>query len=130
MMSPVTVMTFSKDSATGTLTEVSSMASDGSAPMFFEIGQVIYIYSSTPAITDGSRFKGWKLRAALALTTDQDVLLERARAGILVPSDENGYFDLGSVNDELREEFLKTPEGKKAMQEDEGEMKPVVAVLI
>lgn len=130
MMSPVTVMTFSKDSATGTLTEVSSMASDGSAPMFFEIGQVIYIYSSTPAITDGSRFKGWKLRAALALTTDQDVLLERARAGILVPSDENGYFDLGSVNDELMEEFLKTPEGKKAMQEDEGEMKPVVAVLI
>ena len=130
MMSPVTVMTFSKDSATGSLTEVSSMASDGSAPMFFEIGQVIYIYSSTPAITDGSRFKGWKLRAALALTTDQDVLLERARAGILVPSDENGYFDLGSVNDELREEFLKTPEGKKAMQEDEGEMKPVVAVLI
>lgn len=130
MMSPVTVMTFSKDSATGTLTEVSSMASDGSAPMFFEIGQVIYIYSSTPAITDGSRFKGWKLRAALALTTDQDVLLERARAGILVPSDENGYFDLGSVNDELMEEFLKTPEGKKAMQEDEGEMKPVVAVLV
>lgn len=129
-MSPVTVMTFSKDSATGTLTEVSSMASDGNAPMFFEIGQVIYIYSSTPTITDGSKFKGWKLRAALALTTEEDVLLERARAGILVPSDQNGYFDLGSVNDELKEEFLKTPEGKKSQQDGEGDMKPVVAVLI
>ena len=129
MTSPVTIMTFSKDSVTGTLTEVSSRASDG-APMFFEIGQVIYIYSSTPAITDGSKFKGWKLRAALSLTTDEDELLERAKAGILVPADENGYFDLGTVSDELMEEFLKTPEGMKASQEGEGDIKPVVAVLI
>ena len=129
MTSPVTIMTFSKDSVTGTLTEVSSRASDG-APMFFEIGQVIYIYSSTPAITDGSKFKGWKLRAALSLTTDEDELLERAKAGILVPADENGYFDLGTVSDELMEEFLKTPEGMKAFQEGEGDIKPVVAVLI
>lgn len=129
MTSPVTIMTFSKDSASGTLTEVSSRTSDG-APMFFEIGRVIYVYSSTPAITDGSKFKGWKLRAALSNTTEEDVLLERAKAGLLVSADENGYFDLGTVYDDLMEEFLKTPEGKKVMQEDEGDFVPVVAVLI
>ena len=126
--SPVTIMTFSKDS-TGALTEVSNMTSDGNSAMSFKIGDVIYIYSSTPMTTDGSKFKGWKLRAALSLTSDEDVLLERAKVGIPVPMDENGYFDLGLVYPDLKDEFRQTPEGQKWFDGGEEE-EAVVAVII
>lgn len=82
--------------------------SGGSLPISLRAGKVMQIFSRNPVTTDGSNFKGWVLRAAIAPSTSDDVLREIAFAGVDVPVDDDGYAKLGEYSGLIGERFQQS----------------------
>jgi len=82
--------------------------SGGSQPISLRAGKVMQIFSRNPVTTDGSDFKGWVLRAAIAPSTSVDVLREIAFAGVDVPVDDDGYAKLGEYSGLIGERFQQS----------------------
>ena len=82
--------------------------SGGSQPISLRAGKVMQIFSRNPVTTDGSNFKGWVLRAAIAPSTSDDVLREIAFAGVDVPVDDDGYAKLGEYSGLIDERFQQS----------------------
>lgn len=82
--------------------------SGGSQPISLRAGKVMQIFSRNPVTTDGSNFKGWVLRAAIAPSTSDDVLREIAFAGVDVPVDDDGYAKLGEYSGLIGERFQQS----------------------
>lgn len=82
--------------------------SGGSQPIEMKTGSVMRIVAMNPVTTDGSDFKGWVLRAAIAPSTSDDVLREIAFAGVDVPVDDDGYAKLGEYSGLIGERFQQS----------------------
>jgi hypothetical protein len=82
--------------------------SGGNQPIEMKTGSVMRIVAMNPVTTDGSDFKGWVLRAAIAPSTSDDVLREIAFAGVDVPVDDDGYAKLGEYSGLIGERFQQS----------------------
>lgn len=82
--------------------------SGGNQPIEMKTGSVMKIVAMNPVTTDGSDFKGWVLRAAIAPSTSDDVLREIAFAGVDVPVDDDGYAKLGEYSGLIGERFQQS----------------------
>ncbi len=82
--------------------------SGGNQPIEMKTGSVMRIVAMNPVTTDGSDFKGWVLRAAIAPSTSDDVLREIAFAGVDVPVDDDGYAKLGEYSGLIDECFQQS----------------------
>lgn len=82
--------------------------SGGNQPIEMKTGSVMRIVAMNPVTTDGSDFKGWVLRAAIAPSTSDDVLREIAFAGVDVPVDDDGYAKLGEYSGLIDERFQQS----------------------
>lgn len=91
--------------------------SGGSQPISLRAGKVMQIFSRNPVTTDGSDFKGWVLRAAIAPSTSDDVLREIAFAGVDVPVDDDGYAKLGEYSGLIGERFQQSILGEQKAYE-------------
>lgn len=87
--------------------------SGGSQPISLRVGKVMQIFSRNPVTTDGSDFKGWKVRAEMTFTTNETELKKIAFAGMDIPVDGDGYFSLGENWESLNARFEKAL-GEKA----------------
>lgn len=111
---PVTLMSLHSDSLTGKLEEIESVTNGGEgSALTFEAGDVVMLYSSTPATTDGSKFLGWKMLAAYSYFKNPETLLRKAKTGVPIPSDSNGYFNLAAMHAELQKSFEKDEDYKE-----------------
>lgn len=81
--------------------------SGGSQPISLRAGKVMQIFSRNPVTTDGSDFKGWKVRAEMTFTTNETELKKIAFAGMDIPVDGDGYFSLGENWESLNARFEK-----------------------
>lgn len=81
--------------------------SGGSQPISLRAGKVMQIFSRNPVTTDGSNFKGWKVRAEMTFTTNETELKKIAFAGMDIPVDGDGYFSLGENWESLNARFEK-----------------------
>lgn len=81
--------------------------SGGSQPISLRVGKVMQIFSRNPVTTDGSDFKGWKVRAEMTFTTNETELKKIAFAGMDIPVDGDGYFSLGENWESLNARFEK-----------------------
>jgi hypothetical protein len=79
--------------------------SGGSQPIEMKTGSVMRIVAMNPVTTDGREFKGWVLRAAIAPSTNVDVLREIAFDGVDIPVDEDGYANLSEYSEQIGERF-------------------------
>lgn len=82
--------------------------SGGNQPIEMKTGSVMRIVAMNPVTTDGSDFKDWVLRAAIAPSTSDDVLREIAFAGVDVPVDDDGYAKLGEYSGLIDERFQQS----------------------
>ena len=72
----------------------------GDAPLRMLPGKVMRIVANNPATTDGSKFKGWVVHAGFANANEgESALRYKAFAGIDVPVDSDGYFDMNGLAD-------------------------------
>lgn len=81
--------------------------SGGSQPISLRAGKVMQIFSRNPVTTDGSNFKGWKVRAEMTFTTNETELKKIAFAGMDIPVDDDGYFSLDENWESLNARFEK-----------------------
>ena len=81
--------------------------SGGSQPISLRAGKVMQIFSRNPVTTDGSNFKGWKVRAEMTFTTNETELKKIAFAGMDIPVDGDGYLNLYKNIDALRQRLEK-----------------------
>ncbi len=81
--------------------------SGGSQPISLRAGKVMQIFSRNPVTTDGSDFKGWKVRAEMTFTTNETELKKIAFAGMDIPVDGDGYFSLDENWESLNARFEK-----------------------
>lgn len=81
--------------------------SGGSQPISLQAGKVMQIFSRNPVTTDGSDFKGWKVRAEMTFTTNETELKKIAFAGMDIPVDGDGFFSLGENWESLNARFEK-----------------------
>lgn len=81
--------------------------SGGSQPISLRAGKVMQIFSRNPVTTDGSDFKGWKVRAEMTFTTNETELKKIAFAGMDIPVDGDGYFNLYENIDALYQRLEK-----------------------
>lgn len=81
--------------------------SGGSQPISLRAGKVMQIFSRNPVTTDGSNFKGWKVRAEMTFTTNETELKKIAFAGMDIPVDGDGYFNLYENIDALYQRLEK-----------------------
>lgn len=81
--------------------------SGGSQPISLRAGKVMQIFSRNPVTTDGSNFKGWKVRAEMTFTTNETELKKIAYAGMDIPVDGDGYFNLYENIDALYQRLEK-----------------------
>lgn len=91
--------------------------SGGNQPIEMKTGSVMKIVAMNPVTTDGSDFKGWVLRAAIAPSTSDDVLREIAFAGVDVPVDDDGYAKLGEYSGLIGERFQQSILGEQKAYE-------------
>ena len=81
--------------------------SGGSQPISLRAGKVMQIFSRNPVTTDGSNFKGWKVRVEMTFTTNETELKKIAFAGMDIPVDGDGYFNLYENIDALYQRLEK-----------------------
>ena len=103
----VLLRSYFKDEQSGALDEVGMATYEGEdGPVQLDIGELVEVYtSSTPKTTDGSKFKSWKMKVAVVSPSDEKEMRDKAAAGIPIPVDKNGYFNLGARENELKEAY-------------------------
>lgn len=89
--------------------------SGGDQPVELQTGGVIRVVAMNPVTTDGREFKGWVLRAAIAPSTNVDVLREIAFDGVDIPVDEDGYANLSEYSEQMGMRFEESILGECAV---------------
>ena len=83
-----------------------------SDPVVMQSGPLMRVVASDIVMADGSRFKGWKVRAAMWSPDGYDVLRNKAFAGIDIPVDDEGYFNLYDRLDTIEKIYVRAVLGE------------------
>lgn len=95
----------------------------GDAPLRMLPGKVMRIVANDPATTDGSKFKGWVVHAGFANANEgESALRYKAFAGIDVPVDSDGYFDMNGLADTAQALYEKEYMGSANVAEVTAEL--------